>query len=282
MKLNLVPTYVAKEGRGTQAVFVSLFLVVLGIIAAVVMIVMSGSDLAKAKEAEAAAKTRADQADTESKKADAIMGSEVASTIERNLSLAKAMDAHSTVYPDLYDKVRGYIPPYFRLTAMSAAPAGEGTSIVTLTGVVDSYQQYADLMLALLRIPGASNVSRTGYQLDADYVPALTPEDQSGRRIKPGAGNEPDDPIERLNYLQAKGSYTGYQAVSNFGGDPDLTRGPMPGASLITVTVTIPGNLMTPDPRATLAGGGGAAAPAATPAAGGGSKGKGKRDNGDD
>lgn len=259
MKLNLVPTYVSKEGQSRNSVAIAVVLAVIGIAAAVVMIVFSGQTLAAAKSKEAEQRTRAEQADTQSKKADAMMASEHAKALATNVSLADAMEKHSTVYPDIYDKVIGYIPPYFRITSMSAAPAGEGTCIITLSGVISTYQQYADLMLALLRIPGATNVSRAGYQLDAEYVPSLTPEDQAGRPIKPGQQNLPDDPLARLSALESQGSYSGYTGVSNFGGDPDLTRGPMPGSSLVTVTVTIPGNLMTPDPRATLSGGGSSA-----------------------
>jgi hypothetical protein len=278
MKLNLLPTYVSKEKQSTNAIIGAIGLVVIGLIVTAVMMTYSSGVLASAKQHESDARTRAEQADTESKKADAIMASDVASAVVRNLNLARAMEAHSSVYPDLFDKVRGYIPPYFRLTTMSAAPAGDTTCIVTLTGVVSTYQQYADLMLALLRIPGSSSVSRSGYQLDAAYVPGLTPEDQTGRAIKPGQQNVPDDPIAKLQYLEAQGSYSGYLGVSNFGGDGDLTRGPMPGTSLITVQVTMPGQLMAPDPRATLSSsgaGGGSTALAGGAASGFGAPGAG-------
>jgi hypothetical protein len=266
MKLNLLPTYVSSESKTRNAVVGMVVLIVIGVCAAVFLKVWSEGTLAKAKENEASERQRADDADKESKKADAIMSSPTANAIVRNLNLAAAMDKHNSDYPDIYDKVRQFIPDYFRVTSMSAAPAGEKTCIVTLTGVVSTYQQYADLMLALLRIPGATSVSRSGYQLDDSYIPALTQEDQHGYRIKPGQQNLPDDPLQRLAILESQGTSTGYVGVSGFGGDPEETRGAMPGASLITVQVTIPGELMTPDPRSTLSSSGGAPA---TGAAGG-------------
>jgi hypothetical protein len=163
----------------------------------------------------------------------------------------------------LYDRVKAYIPSFYRVTNMSATPAGPGITTVTMTGNLDTYQQYADLMLALLRMPKVQSVTRAGYVQDAMVVPPLTEQDQVGRPRKPGDPPIPDNWEERLQYFQSNAKTTGYQGVSNFGsGEPGL-RGPMPGESQVTVTMTIAEDLQTPDPLATLKSGntGGAPAP---------------------
>src|SRR5262249_38278483 len=142
--------------------------------------------------------------------------------------------------------------------SMAASPGGEDTAIVTLTGVLTTYQQYADLGLAFMRIPGAVGYSPSGYQNNDLYVPNLTPDDLVARKIRPGDGNVPSDEQARLAYLINKGHMTGYTAQGGFG-DPDTTtKGAMPNASEVTITVTLKSdpkhhyNLQTPDPRATL------------------------------
>ena len=196
--------------------------------------------------------SRAQEAQSISQKADAIMSSENVALVVRNINLAQAMEAHSKVYPELYNMVRGYIPSFFRLTSLSAAPAGATTSTVTMTGTITTYQQYADVMLALWRMPGAISVSRTGYQLNDPYIPGLTPQDQIGRAVSPNEGNLPDDPMQRLAAMESNAQPNSYQNVGNFGGDPTLTRGAMPTESLVTIQVTLNKDIETPDPRATL------------------------------
>lgn len=265
MKLNLLPTKIATGEKSRSAVIQAIILGVIGIVVAVMLIVLSSQSLSKAKSDEADARTQAQAAVDKAAQADAIMGSDVVNSVARDVNLSKAMMTHNSVYPDLYDEVRRYIPPFFRVTSMSAAPVDDKTSTVTLTGVITSYQQYADLMLALLRIPGATGVSRSGFQDDDAYVPGLNATDQTGRIIKPGQSNLPDDPYARLQALEAQAQAPGYLGAGNFGSSPDLTRGAMPGESLITVQVTLPKDLQTPDPRATLTqpvGSGGATASA--------------------
>jgi hypothetical protein len=160
---------------------------------------------------------------------------------------------------------------------MSVVPLTGSDVQLTLTGYLKTPEQYKDLMLALLRIPKAANVSRSGFQTSGQYVPALTPDDQTGRPIKAGEQPVPDDPIRRLEYYQAQGSISGYTGVGGFGQGPETTaRGAMPDYSTVTVTVTFPfeypsknpvyKGLQAPDPSATLRSAGGA--PAAVPAAG--------------
>ena len=69
------------------------------------------------------------------------------------MNLYNQMNKHIDAIPDLYAAIKPYIPDFFRLTSISAQSAGQGRTLVTMEGVISSYQQYADLMLALLRIP---------------------------------------------------------------------------------------------------------------------------------
>jgi Tfp pilus assembly protein PilN len=275
MKLNLLPTYVSKEKQAKTGVILGVLTAVVGIAAAVGMIVISknGRDSAYASMEE---KRPAHlQVLAISKAADTVITQ--AKPIITNINLAEAMNAHNTVYADLFDQIRQYIPSFFRLTAISATPLSADGASVNLTGVIQTQQQYADLMLALLRIPGAANVSRDGYQVVSAQVPALSVDDQSGRPLKPGEGRIPDDPEQRLNYYIAQGQLTGFMNVSGFGGEAG-PRGPMPDWSTVNITILMPAKLMTPNPRATLASGGGApapgapAAPAPPPPGGGGER----------
>ena len=172
---------------------------------------------------------------------------------------------HNGTYPALYDEVKKYIPSFYRVNSMSAQSNGAGQATVTLVGVLQTDQQYADLMLALLRWNKVTSISRGGFVPTNMYVPALTPDDQIGKPIHPGDAPIPDDPYKRQDYYLAKGGVTGYLGQNNYGTGEQGSVGPKPGASEVTVTMVIKDNLQTPDPRATLAAGG-----AAAPAGGGG------------
>ncbi|MHB8636358.1 MAG: hypothetical protein ACYC96_07790 [Fimbriimonadaceae bacterium] len=271
MKLNLVPTHVAKEKASGGAIFVMFLLIIVGIIGAVLMVVTSNSALANAKSEEATALSNAAGVKAISDQADALMADAKTHAVVRNVSLAAAMEAHSTVYPDLYDMIRRYVPSYYRVTSMAASSAGDNACTVTLTGVLTTYQQYADLGLAFMRIPGAVGYSPSGYQLNDLYVPNLTPDDMRGRRIRPGDTNVPDDEQQRLAYLIQQGTNTRYLG-SGYGDDTVTEKGAMPNASLVTITITLQGDakhhydLQTPDPRSTLSQ---ATTAAATSTAGG-------------
>lgn len=274
MKLNLVPTYVSKDRQGGAAILIAGLLLCAGIVIAVAMIVLSRGRLDAARSAEADARNQAAEAKATSDVADAIMADPRVHSVVRNINLANAMEAHSAAYPDLYDKVRQYVPAYYRLTSMSAAPVGDDSCAVTLQGVVSTFQQYADLGLALMRIPGAVSYSPAGFTVTDPYVPNLTPTDLNGRRIRPGEENIPDDPLARLDYLEAHGTSSGYLNEGNWGdASADAAKGAMPNASLVTITVVLKSDLgrninagiMTPDPRATLAAGGGATSSVSSP-----------------
>jgi hypothetical protein len=139
------------------------------------------------------------------------------------------------------------------MTQVSATPLGPDTASVSITGTLKTFQQYADMMIALYRIPGATTVTRQGYTNVDPYIPNVNDVDQNGRPIKPGQTNIPDDKYERLAYYQSQGTLTGFTGTGGFGtGDTTQAKGAMPGYSLVTFNVVIPRALQTPNPRATL------------------------------
>lgn len=253
MKLNLLPTSVSKEKQGRFA-FVLSALIALGALAAMMwMIRSSRQELADQKDRIAAARGNATKAVATSKRADAVIQENRGLIL--NINLAEAMNKHNTVYPDLYDEVRKYIPNFYRISALSAVPNGPESCTVTMTGYLTSFQEYADLMLALLRIPGATAVSRSGFQLTDPGVPGLITEDQVGRTVKPGEPRIVDNPHDRLDQQIANAQVTGFTNAGGFGtSDTPMLRGAMPTQSTVTVAVVIAGkNIMTPNPRQTLA-----------------------------
>lgn len=256
MKLNLLPTTVSKERKARGAIVGAALLAIGGIIAGVFLTVSSQASLTAAKQTEADARPPADRAVATSQQADTIIAQ--AAPIIRNSELAKSVVAHNRKYPDLYDKVLPYVPSFFRLTSVSATPSGEQAT-VQMQGVLTSYQQYSNLMLALLRIPGAQTVGRSGY-IDRDLsVPQLTPDDQRATPIAPGQTAVPDDPLERLAYYQAQATTQAYTGIGNFGSEDTDLRLAGPESSLITVTVLMDANLQVPDVRSTLRSAGGGA-----------------------
>jgi hypothetical protein len=262
MKLNLLPTYVSKEGQIRVAYVVSGLLVAASVAAAVLMTVSSNAQLDRAKQRVALWQPKYDQAVATSKRADEIMANSV--TIDRNVRLAKAMGEHCSTYPNLYRQVLQYVPSWFRVTSITARPAGQ-QSTVTITGVLQTYQQYADVMFALLRIPDAVNVSRNGYALDRKSVPGLNEGDQIGTPVREADGNLPSDPMARMEELirRANQAPGGFDGVGGFGtGEPQKSA--MPGWSEVTLGVVLNRNIQTPNPRATLSAQG-AAAPPSTP-----------------
>lgn len=265
MKLNLLPTHVSKEGQSKIAGISSAVLALASIGAGIVAVGYSSDQLAKAKARVAEVQPAYEAAMATSKRADEIMASSI--VIDRNVKLANAMMEHNKVYPDLYREVLSYVPSFFRVNSIAAAPANESTCTVTMTGVLQTYQQYADIMLAMLRIPGATNVTRAGFTDVRKNVPALNENDQIGLPVKPGEPNLPSDPLRRLDDMIARAGQapTGYLNANGFGSNAPQ-KGAMPDWSQVTITVTLARNIMTPLPMATLkaqggATGGGAPAP---------------------
>ncbi|MCW5937830.1 MAG: hypothetical protein KIT11_11055 [Fimbriimonadaceae bacterium] len=271
MKLNLLPTHVSKEGATRTAVIIAAVMSLAAIAGAAFMVVYSNQQLNQAKAIAEGLKPKAEQAVTTAKRADEIRANAV--VITRNLNLAREMQAHNNVYPDLYRQVLQYVPSFYRVTSLTASPLNESQASVTITGVLQTYQQYADVMLALLRMPDVVNVTRAGYAIVSPSVPALNEQDQDGRSVNPGQTNLPSDPWERLQakIAAAEAAPRGFLNVSGFG-TATVDRGAMPDWSTVTLNVILNKNIQTPEPRTTLAQQGGASAPAPGGATAGGGR----------
>lgn len=278
MKLNLLPTHVSKAGAAKTATILSILMAVLAIGASVFLIMKSTSTKQDAQKLVEDWTPAAEKAVATSKMADDIIAQ--SQVLIRNIDLAQAMMKHNSAYPDLYREVLSYVPSWFRVTSIVATPVTDKQCAVTMTGVLKSQQQYADIMLALLRIPGAQNVSRAGYVITDQFVPNLVTEDQVGYPIRPGQARQPSDPVDRLYFLMATGgTTTGFTGVGGFGQEVS-PKGAMPDWSQVSMTVILNDrNIQTPNPRATLAAQGAASAP--IPGGTGGGTGGGAADNPD-
>jgi hypothetical protein len=268
MKLNLLPATVSRGRQSKTAVVGAVIIALLGVGAGLALTVTAGNQLTDAHKAYDDSKGPADTAFATSQQADALMADAKVINLMKNVSLGQAMIAHNDAYPTLYNGLKPYIPSFFRVTSMAASPVSDTQTAVTLVGTIDTYQQYADLMLALMQHPKAVSVSRSGYQADEKYVPAITEVDQNGRPRAPGQTPVPDDPLQRLAFFEAQGRpSTGFTGVGNFGVAAPVTRLNMPGESLITVQLLLDENVLTPNPRATLGTGGGGGGFGGPPAA---------------
>jgi hypothetical protein len=274
MKLNLLPQTVSK-GRALKTAWFLGSAMMIG--SFVIAILLSLSAHAALKIAEAKVdedKQPAADAVTTAAAADTVVST--AADVIRDANLAKAMIDHNDAYPSLYRQVLPYVPSFFRLTSISAAPVDATTSTITMVGTVGSYEQYSDVILALMRDKSATSISRSGYNYDPKIVPGLTPTDPIGTPRKQGAEPIPSDQLDRLTYYEEQGrssGTTGYLDTGNYGstesggsngvagGD---VKGPMPGQSEITIVLTVNKDLQAPDPLATLSAAGGAAASAST------------------
>jgi hypothetical protein len=177
--------------------------------------------------------------------------------IDRNIKLTQAMLDHNRKQVELYREVMSYVPSYYRLTSINSSPTGPDGLTVNMTGVLKTHQQYADLVLALYRMPGVTNVTRSGYAIVDPRVPALNESDQIGTTVKPGEANLPSDPDERMAALiQRANQPQGFLGINNFGTE-NAVKGAMPDWSTVSVTMTITGrNIQPPNPRGTLIQGG--------------------------
>ena len=270
MKLNLLPTTEKKSRQGKTAVVLAALIVLSSLAASFALIVIPTKALNDAKEPIPDLKAKVAKVDATSKRADTIIST--SSEVILDAQLAQALIDHNNKYPKLYNDLKRYIPPYYRIQSMSALPIGENLSQVTLVGTLSGYQRYADLMLALMRYKEAQTITRSGYNLNDPTVPALDPADQIGKMRLATSAPIPDDGLERLAYFQAQAAAepSGYLATSNYGSGTPSLRGPLPGASVVTIVMTIARDLRVPLAASTLRGTGGGAAgatPAGVPAA---------------
>jgi hypothetical protein len=263
MKLNLLPQTISKGKQTQSAVIFSILIALGGLFLGGYLSVSSQHSLDAAKAEQEASVTPAADAYKKSTDADTILAGEKSVALIRDATLARAMIKHNDVYPDLYEEIKPYIPSFYRINSLSAASGGD-TATVTMVGTIDTYQQYADLMLFFSRYKPLVSISRSGFIDRREIVPSINTVDEEGRPRRQDQAPIPDDKLARLAYFQSNVQNTNYTGEGNFGSGTDNTRGAMPTASLVTVVLTIKKDLRVPEPRQTLTSGGGGA-----PAAGG-------------
>jgi hypothetical protein len=263
MKLNLLPATVSR-GRATRTAWtITIVFALLSILASAAMMIKSGNDLKRAESAYNDAQPAYQATVDMSAQVETMMGLPQVQALSRNVDLAHAMINHNDDYPNLYRSTLQYIPPFYRVTSLSASPISDSQASVNVVGTLGSFQQYADLMLALMRNPNAVSVTRSGYVDTSQFVPNLVESDQTGRPRLTSQSPIPDDPLQRLAFFESTSQAAGYTGVGNFGTGTDATRAAMPGQSLVSVQIVVNAKLQTPNPRQTLStGGGGAPAPA--------------------
>ena len=239
MKLNLVPATAKKGAAMKSMVVASIIMVLLSGLATAYMAFQSSANLAQAKANAEAARPNAVAAVAYAKRANEIL--EKSRGVTTNVSLAQDMSAHNSKYTRFYTKVLPYVPSFFRVTSISVDPIDANSCRLNMTGVLQTAQQYADLSLALLRIPGAQAISRAGFVTQWDDVPALTAEDQRGSLVRSGQIPLPEDPVARMEAVSAWGTEqtTGFANVGNFGSATDTARGAMTRWSQIGVSVLL-------------------------------------------
>lgn len=254
MKLNLLPATVSKGAKARTAVIGSVLMVLAGIGASAFMITSSGAELADVKRLVNEERPKAERALSTANEAETIIVQ--ANGVVLNAKLAQSMIKHNDKYPALYNELLDKIPSFFRVTSMRATPIDATSSQITMEGTLETYQQYADLMLALLRFPGTTAVGRNQYVTTEQVVPAITEVDQNARPRRLDEAPIPDDPLERLTYFQAQGSTPTYSGIGNYGSPTNDTRFALPNSSLITVTMVVTRDLRVPDVRSTLSASG--------------------------
>ncbi|HXH60362.1 MAG TPA: hypothetical protein VNI20_03295 [Fimbriimonadaceae bacterium] len=258
MKLNLLPSHVSRSQGALGYIVFAAIVIIVAIFLSVGMVKRTRAELEAARADAKALEPQVAAALGKSKMADTVV--QQVTGIQRNLLLTDAMLKHDTVYTTLYRDVEKYIPSFYRINSIAAAPANAQTCTVTMVGVLETPTQYADLVAALYRMPNVTSVTRQGFANTRPYVPSLNQSDQTGTPIQPGEGNLPSDPAARMAELIRRASAVpnGFLGTGGFGQDVS-PKGAMPYWSTVTVTMTINRNIQTPNPRATLdqqAGGG--------------------------
>jgi len=273
MKLNLLPTYVTKGAQGRSLFLVSCAILAASAIGAFFLNASTSAARNKAKEEMDAAKVAADSVNARSLAAQTVAN--VGIEIQRNLDLYDAMQKQNTKYTEFYRMVRQYIPSYMRVNNMAVTPVDENTCQLSITGVMRSYQNYSDTCLALLRIPGALQVGRAGYNLNDIYIPNLEEGDNVGLPHRLADGRKPPTvgtgldrgPDAQLAYLTGIASQAtdGFTGAGNFGTPTNDARTAMPNWSDVTFNVIIAKDptlpldkqpnvdFRTPNPRQALA-----------------------------
>ena len=228
MKLNLLPKTAARSAQSRTALMVMSLLVVATLAGTMLYASQVSKTLAGYKEEVQAKEVLAKQVVDTAASADTILAN--SKIVLTNSELVSQIDNSNGKYPRLYNTLKGYIPAFMRVRSISAASGGPDQSVVTIQGYLKTFQQYSDVMIALLRFPGCSAVGRSGF----------------GPVASGDAGPFGYDPAN-----PQRGPIPGWSSVTL---TMSITSGPF-------------ANLQAPDPRATLQGAGTGTVPA--PAGGG-------------
>ena len=161
MKLNLLPTTVARHVQSKLVFVVMLLLVVASLAAAFLVQRDVASDLKNLKEKAEPKVQNANQVRARAAYADEIIAK--ARVVLTNTALVNQIDDSNKAYADLYDDLMPYIPSFFRVRSLSAQSQGD-TALVTITGYLKTFQQYSDVMIALLRFEDATAVGRGKFR----------------------------------------------------------------------------------------------------------------------
>lgn len=140
--------------------FLMLVLVLLNFAAAWVLKTNTSNELAALKEEQTLKEQEADKVRKTAAQADEIISG--AKIVLTNTALVGQIESANVAYPDLYDELKEYIPAFFRVRSLTASSSGENATVV-IQGYLKTFQQYSDMMIALLRFPGAVSVGRSGF-----------------------------------------------------------------------------------------------------------------------
>ena len=161
MKLNLVPRAVAKDVAGRTTFFVVLIVVIASLVGAFALNLYNVGERDKWERMAVQKKEHADRVVATAAHADVVISDAI--VILTNTQLVRDIDAANEAYPALYDGIREYIPSFFRVRTLEAQSTGADAATVTITGYLKTFQQYSDMMIALLRYPRAVGVGRSGF-----------------------------------------------------------------------------------------------------------------------
>ncbi|GIV01975.1 MAG: hypothetical protein KatS3mg015_0805 [Fimbriimonadales bacterium] len=160
MRLNLLPKATRKRLAGLPFLIAMIVLVILNFAAAWILKTNTSNELAALKEEQTLKEQEADKVRKTAARADEIVAS--AKIVLTNTALAHQIEEANVAYPDLYDELLEYIPSFFRVRSITASSSGENATVV-IQGYLKTFQQYSDMMIALLRFPGAQSVGRSGF-----------------------------------------------------------------------------------------------------------------------
>lgn len=160
MRLNLLPKATRKRMAAAPVFILMVVLVLLNFAVAWVVKTNTSNELAALKEEQTLKEQEADKVRKTAAKADEIISG--AKIVLTNTDLVKRIERANSAYPDLYDGLKEYIPAFFRVRSMTASSSGENATVV-ISGYLQTFQQYSDMMIALLRFPGAISVGRSGF-----------------------------------------------------------------------------------------------------------------------